>query len=73
MHGLNYNGKEEGFQFIIERISEINCRCGVNYSPAWAVLNVADYGVPQLRVRFFSDCCDKWQTLSFSSTNSHSY
>lgn len=53
VHGLNYNGKEEGFQFIIERISDINCRCGVNYSPAWAVLNVADYGVPQLRVRFF--------------------
>ena len=53
VHGLNYNGKEEGFQFIIERISEINRRCGVDYAPAWAVLNLADYGVPQLRVRFF--------------------
>lgn len=53
VHGLNYNGKEEGFQFIIERIKEINGRCGVHYVPSWSVLNAADYGVPQLRVRFF--------------------
>ena len=53
VHGMNYNGKEEGFQFIIERIVEINRRCGVHYVPTWSVLNVADYGVPQLRVRFF--------------------
>ena len=53
VHGLNYNGKEEGFQFIIQRIEEINRRTGVCYVPSWAVLNVADYGVPQLRVRFF--------------------
>ena len=53
VHGLNYNGKEEGFQFIIERIKEINARFGVHYVPSWSVLNVADYGVPQLRVRFF--------------------
>jgi len=53
VHGMNYNGKEEGFQFIIERIIEINRRCGVHYVPSWSVLNVADYGVPQLRVRFF--------------------
>lgn len=24
VHGLNYNGKEEGFQYILKRISEIN-------------------------------------------------
>lgn len=53
VHGLNYNGKEEGFQYILKRISEINSRYSVNYVPSWKVLNVADYGVPQLRVRFF--------------------
>lgn len=53
VHGLNYNGKEEGFQFIIERIKDINHKTGLHYVPSWAVLNVADYGVPQLRVRFF--------------------
>lgn len=53
VHGMNYNGKEEGFQFILKRISEINSRHNLNYVPSWTVLNVADYGVPQLRVRFF--------------------
>lgn len=53
VHGLNYNGKEEGFQFIMERIKEINHKTDLHYVPSWAVLNVADYGVPQLRVRFF--------------------
>jgi len=53
VHGLNYNGKEEGFQYILKRIAELNARHTVNYIPSWAVLNVAEYGVPQLRVRFF--------------------
>lgn len=53
VHGLNYNGKEEGFQFILKRITEINKRHNLNYVPSWRVVNVADYGVPQLRVRFF--------------------
>jgi len=53
VHGLNYNGKEEGFQYILKRISEINSRHNTNYVPSWRVVNVADYGVPQLRVRFF--------------------
>ncbi len=53
VHGISYSGKEEGFQFLIERIREINRTVGTNYSPSWRVLNAADYGVPQLRVRFF--------------------
>lgn len=53
VHGMNYNGKEQGFQFILKRISDINLNHNLNYVPFWAVLNVADYGVPQLRVRFF--------------------
>lgn len=53
VHGLNYNGKEEGFQYILKRIAEINKHHNLSYMPQWRVVNVADYGVPQLRVRFF--------------------
>lgn len=53
VHGLNYNGKEEGFQYILKRIKKINSKRNTNYTPSWRVLNAADYGVPQLRVRFF--------------------
>jgi DNA (cytosine-5)-methyltransferase 1 len=53
VHGISYSGKEEGFQFLIERIREINRKRGTDYRPVWRVVNAADYGVPQLRVRFF--------------------
>ncbi len=53
VHGISYSGKEEGFQFILTRIRELNRRKGTNYRPVWRVINAADYGVPQLRVRFF--------------------
>ncbi len=53
VHGINYTGKEEGFQFILQRIRDINKRGGTEYRPSWRVLNAADFGVPQLRVRFF--------------------
>jgi len=53
VHGISYSGKEEGFQFILKRIREINRAIGTDYRPRWRVLNAADFGVPQLRVRFF--------------------
>lgn len=53
VHGINYSGKEEGFQFIVKRIKDINKKKGTNYRPCWRVINAADYGVPQIRVRFF--------------------
>ena len=53
VHGINYSGKEEGFQFILNRIREINRAIGTDYRPTWRVLNAADFGVPQTRVRFF--------------------
>ncbi len=52
VHGISYSGKEEGFQFLIERIRKINRKKGTDYRPTWRVVNAADYGVPQLRVRF---------------------
>jgi DNA (cytosine-5)-methyltransferase 1 len=53
VHGINYSGKEEGFQFIIKKIIEINRKAGTDYRPMWKILNAAGFGVPQLRFRFF--------------------
>jgi len=53
VHGIAYSGKEEGF-LLLERLTrEVNRQEGVDYALSWAVLNAADYGVPQARVRFF--------------------
>lgn len=53
VHGIKYSGKEEGFQLLQKMTERINKKNGANYKLAWAVLNAADYGVPQLRRRFF--------------------
>lgn len=53
VHGINYSGKEEGFIAIQELLNSINKSEGTNYKISWQVLNAADYGVPQLRKRFF--------------------
>jgi DNA (cytosine-5)-methyltransferase 1 len=53
VHGISYSGKEEGFRLLREKVSRINRRHGTSYTMSWAVLNAADYGVPQLRQRFF--------------------
>ena len=53
VHGIKYNGKEEGFQYIINLARQINRKRNTNYSLSWAVLNMAEYGIPQIRTRFF--------------------
>lgn len=53
VHGISYTGKEEGFQFILDRIESINRSLGTSYDPTWKIINSADFGVPQSRVRFF--------------------
>jgi DNA (cytosine-5)-methyltransferase 1 len=53
VHGFKYSGKEEGFQLLHYLTDEINKESGCNYHLSWAVLNAADYGVPQIRTRFF--------------------
>jgi DNA (cytosine-5)-methyltransferase 1 len=53
VHGITYTGKEEGFRLLDGLTREINRRHGTNYTLSWQVLNAADYGVPQLRRRFF--------------------
>ena len=51
--GLAFKTKDEGLRYLLDGIDQINKLCGVNYKPAWAKLNAADYGVPQLRERVF--------------------
>lgn len=67
VHGISYSGKEEGFSFLLERIHQINRRRKTNYRPAWAILNAADYGVPQLRIRFFLVAFREGPSFTFPS------
>ena len=53
VQGINYSGKKEGFQYIIESIKNINNTEGTNYIPYWKILSSAEYGVPQTRERLF--------------------
>src|SRR3989442_7730802 len=53
VHGISYSGKEEGFVLLEKLTRAINHRAGTNYTLSWKVLNAADYGVPQIRTRFF--------------------
>lgn len=72
VHGISYSGKAEGFQFILNRIREINRSSGTDYRPAWRVLNAADFGVPQLRVRFFLVALRDGREFRFpEATHSH--
>src|SRR5690606_37850911 len=53
VEGLAFTGKDEGVQLLLRQIERINRRTGSCYRPVWKVLLAADYGVPQLRARFF--------------------
>lgn len=53
VEGLGFKGKDEGLTRIRTAVDAINVRYGTAYSPTIAVLNAADYGVPQVRRRLF--------------------
>ncbi len=53
VEGLSYAGKNEGVELLLEFVKQINKRTKSKYTPTFRVLNAADYGVPQLRYRFF--------------------
>lgn len=53
VEGLSYAGKNEGVELLLEFVKQINRRTKSKYKPTFRVLNAADYGVPQLRYRFF--------------------
>ena len=53
VEGLGFRGKDEGIQLIHSRLTAINAAHGTRYRAKIAILNAADYGVPQLRRRIF--------------------
>ena len=53
VEGLGFRGKDEGLERIRSAVTTINVRHGTAYKPHVAVLNAADFGVPQVRRRLF--------------------
>ena len=53
VHGLIYQGHDEGMRHLIEGIARVNERTGSHYNPTWAIINAAVHGVPQRRERIF--------------------
>ena len=53
VEGLGYRGKREGLDLISTIIAEINDATGTRYRLSVAILNAADFGVPQVRKRLF--------------------
>jgi DNA (cytosine-5)-methyltransferase 1 len=51
--GFAYKDKDEGLQYILRGIEHINEVTGANYKVSWAVINCAEFGVPQIRERVF--------------------
>lgn len=53
MYGLGYKGKSEGIDLLVRLTEELNQRTGSHYRISKKLINTADYGVPQIRERFF--------------------
>lgn len=53
VEGMTYAGKSEALDLLLGEIEAINKRVGTKYRPRFQVLCSADYGVPQVRNRFF--------------------
>lgn len=53
VHGIAFKNKDEGLQYLLKGIDQINRETGSKYSVHWQKINAADYGVPQMRERIF--------------------
>jgi DNA (cytosine-5)-methyltransferase 1 len=53
VEGLGFRGKAEALGLIEAQLQQINARHGTRYKPSIAVLNAADFGIPQVRRRMF--------------------
>lgn len=51
--GMSYSGKDEGIKYLLESIEQINRKTGMKYVPCCKILKMVEFGVPQLRERFF--------------------
>ncbi len=53
VEGLSYSGKSEGVDTLLRAVEAVNRKRGTRYRPRYSVLSAADFGVPQMRNRFF--------------------
>jgi len=53
VEGLAFKSKDDGLQFLLKGIEEVNRKAGTSYTVHWRVINAAHYGVPQMRERVF--------------------
>lgn len=53
VEGLGFRAKDEGLKLIKNKLALINKKYNTKYSASIAVLNAADFGVPQIRRRMF--------------------
>ncbi|MBI4580393.1 MAG: DNA cytosine methyltransferase [Planctomycetes bacterium] len=65
VHGISYTGKEEGLLLIARLTEGINRSEKVQYSLTSKVVNMAHYGVPQIRQRFFLVGCRDGHRFAF--------
>jgi DNA (cytosine-5)-methyltransferase 1 len=67
VEGLAYDGKDDGLRLLLAGFDAINRKTRSNYRPVVAVLNAADFGVPQLRERVFLIAARDGAELKFPS------
>ncbi len=65
VEGLAYSDKNEGLDFVLSMIDDINRRQRARYTPAFRVLCAAEHGVPQLRYRLFLVAARDGQQFTF--------
>jgi DNA (cytosine-5)-methyltransferase 1 len=53
VEGLAFAEKDEGLRLLLSGLDEVNRRRRTHYRAVYTALNAAEFGVPQLRERFF--------------------
>lgn len=51
--GICYANKQEALRLLRHLTAQVNARHGTDYQLSWQIINAADFGVPQVRRRFF--------------------
>jgi DNA (cytosine-5)-methyltransferase 1 len=65
VYGLGYEGKAEGLNLLVRLTDEVNRRAGTSYVISKRLVNTVEYGVPQIRERFFLVAHREGKTFRF--------